>query len=721
MRIFVTSLGIISPIGENASQTLAALKTSACGLAPLSLFASSVDPPLPSGEIKSSLPDDVPRTHSLALIAAREAMAGIVAPPDAIVLGVTTGGMPASELLLKINDSDPKKFRYHGTGTVAHYLADALGCHGPVLTVSTACSSGMVALKIAVELLKSGKARRVLAGGADGLCRLTYYGFNSLQLVDPAGARPFDKDRRGMSVGEGAAMLVLEAAADPPAGALAEVLAIGLTCDAYHPAAPHPDGEGAAQAMRQALADAGCAASDIDYINLHGTGTPDNDKAEARALQALFSALPLPAASSVKGALGHTLGAAGAINAAVSVLCIVHGLLPANTGCRVPDPGLQLIPLSSPRRGPVSTVLSNAFGFGGNNASILLGKPAATAAPVQIKNRSTAFAVLGSSCLTGAGDCAQTLAALRDGAGISGMAPAKAIMAGLNESAVRRLKRLPRMALSLAIAAHGSSGSAEPPASVFFGTGWGGLSETHYFLSRLFSTEERFTSPTDFIGSVHNAPAGQVAMHFQAKGANITLTDGNYSFEQALFSAGLIAHETPGTIMVIAADEYHEKLTPLFDASAACAPTFSDGGCGLLLQPTDAAMGLRIAPLFFSNDPATDLTMHNLMLALGGAEAIGKKYGAVFAGIPAASRDKGGQQLAHFIKAAGCDCPVIDYREVTGEFASASAVAAALAVDCVRQGELPAGLRRTGPAPLNSRGILLLGMGRCITAVEILG
>ena len=721
MRVFVISLGIISPIGRNATETLAALETSACGLAPLSLFASCVDPPLPSGEIRSLLPGNVPRTHGLALIAAREAMALSNGPPDGIVIGCTTGGMPASELFLKNNAPDPEKFRYHGVGTVAHYLADALGCHGPVLTVSTACSSGMVALKIATELLKSGKVRRVLAGGADGLCRLTYYGFNSLQLVDPAGARPFDKDRRGMSVGEGAAMLVLEAATDPPAGALAEVLAVGLTCDAYHSAAPHPEGAGAVQAMRKALADAGCAASDIDYINLHGTGTPDNDATEARALQALFSTRPLPPVSSIKGAVGHTLGAAGAINSAISVLSIAHGLLPANIGCSLPDPALQLLPLNSPRRRPVSTVLSNAFGFGGNNASILLGKPAATLVPVQTKIRSTAFAVLGSSCLTGAGDCAQTLAALRDGAGISGMAPAKAIMTGLNESTVRRLKRLPRMALSLAIAAHSSSGSAETPASVFFGTGWGGLSETHDFLSRLFSTEERFTSPTDFIGSVHNAPAGQVALHFQAKGANITLTDGDYSFEQALFSAGLIASETAEAFMVIGADEYHEKLTPLFDASAACSSIPSDGGCGLLLQPSDAQMGVRIAPLFVSNDPASDLTIQFLIAALGGPENIGKKYGAVFAGIPCSHRDKGDEQLALFINAAGCNCPVIDYREVTGQFASASAVAAAIAVDCVTAGELPAGLHRSGPAPLHDRGILLLGLGKCITAVEILG
>ena len=495
-------------------------------------------------------------------------MAGVVGPPDAIVVGVTTGGMPASEPFLKSGAADPGMYRLHGAGTVAQYVAEALGCQGPVLTVSTACSSSMAALKLAVELLRSGRARRVLAGGADGLCRLTYYGFHSLQLVDPAGARPFDKDRRGMSLGEGAAMLLLEAAAEPPAGALAEVLGVGLSCDAYHPAAPHPDGDGALRAMRQALSAAGLQASEIEYINLHGTGTPDNDLAEARAVQALFGQSPLPPVSSLKGALGHTLGAAGAVNAAVSVLCISHGIIPANTGCREPDPALHLTPVAAPLRRPVAAVLSNAFGFGGNNASIVLGIPAAARVPVHNRSgRAKSFAVLGSACLTGAGNLAQTMKRLAAGETICGMAPAQAIMQGLQESAVRRLKRLPRMALSLAAAAcEGRDG----PAAICFGTGWGGLSETHDFLERLFSTQERFTSPTDFIGSVHNAPAGQAAIQLQAQGANLTLTDGDYSFEQALFSAGLIAHEADGPLLVMGADEYHEKLTPLFDPSAAC-------------------------------------------------------------------------------------------------------------------------------------------------------
>ena len=721
MRVFITSLGIISPIGGNATETLAALTTSTCGFAPLSLFDSSVDPPLPAGEVKSYLPDDVPRTHSLALIAAREAMAGVAGSPDAIVVGVTTGGMPASEPFLKSGSKDPNMFRLHGAGTVAHYVAEALGCQGPVLTVSTACSSSLAALKLAFELLRSGRARRVLAGGADGLCRLTYYGFNSLQLIDPKGARPFDKDRKGMSIGEGAAMLLLESAEEPPAGVLVEILGIGLSCDAHHPAAPHPEGDGALRAMRQALSQAGLQASEIDYINLHGTGTPDNDRAEARAVHALLGNTILPPVSSLKGSLGHTLGAAGAVNAAISVLCIRHGIIPANTGCREPDPALQLVPVCAPLRRPVKLVLSNAFGFGGNNASIAIGSPTHTGLPQVCRGTSPVFVVLGSSCLSGAGNLTQTLAALQGAAAVSGTVPTQAFMEGLDEGVVRRIKRLQRMVLSLAIAAQARVASAARPDAVFFGTGWGGLSETHAFLTRLFSSDERFTSPTDFIGSVHNAPAGQTAIHLQAKGPNITLSDGDYSFEQALYSAGLIAHEAAGPVMVIGADEYHEQLTPLFDASAAGDPSSSDGGGALLLQSTSEAKGLRIAPLFISNDLSSALTIEHLIEALGGPDNIGNKYGVVFAGIPGSYHDKANSQLAFFIQQTGLDCPIIDYRKTIGQFASASAVAAVIAVECVRAGEVPAGLCNSGVASLGGRGILLLGLGQCITAVEILG
>ncbi len=580
-------MGIISPFGQGIFDTIDSIKTAAREIKPLHLFPTS-ETPLPVGEIISfSSTEDLPRTHALALAAAEEAMENGGGPPDAIVIGVTTGGMPVTEELLKQGVVDPERYRNHSTGSIAENIARRVGCEGPVLTVSTACSSGSVALKIALEMLRSGRVKRVLAGGVDALCRLTYYGFHSLQLVDVTGAHPFDKGRRGMSVGEGAAMLLLTAAEIPPDDILAELVGAGLSCDAYHPASPHPEGVGALHAMKEALSDACISPADIDYIHLHGTGTVDNDLAEARAVHALFGDHPLPPLSSIKGSVGHSLAAAGAIGAVVSTLSITHGIIPANTGFHDPDPGLSLMPVREPLEAKINTVLVNAFGFGGNNAVLVIGRPGGQEdfkAPVsEVKPR--AFAILGSSCFTGAGDAVRTMEHISRGEGAGGIVPSAEILRFLSEKYVRRMKRLCRMGLSLAVSACADTTMTKPPASVFFGTGWGGLSETHDFLTKLFASNERFTSPTDFVGSVHNAAAGHVAIHFKATGPNVTMTGGDCSFEQALLSASLLTRNSDDPLLVIGADEYHEKLSPLFDASVAQAGVPADGGGALYLMP----------------------------------------------------------------------------------------------------------------------------------------
>ena len=368
MRIYIAGMGITSCLGEGVSRTRRAIQNGLTGIRPLSLFPTASNQPLPAGQASLMMSDDeLPRTHQLARRAADEAMVNSENAPDAVVMGVTTGGMLTTEDLLKKKVRDPGAYRLHATGSVAVDIARRFRCKGPALTVSTACSSGAAAIKIALEMLRSGNFKRVLAGGADSLCRLTYYGFNALQLVDPEGARPFDENRRGMSVAEGAAALLL--VANDRANAVAEICGAGISCDGYHPAKPHPEGLGALAAMQAALDDAGLATDQIDYISLHGTGTPDNDISEARAIDALFD-LNKPLHSSVKGAFGHTLAAAGALEAVVAAIGIADSLVPANVGCRHPDPELKLDPVRQPLRKPIETVLSNSFGFGGTNATL---------------------------------------------------------------------------------------------------------------------------------------------------------------------------------------------------------------------------------------------------------------------------------------------------------------------------------------------------------------
>ena len=717
IRVYIAGMGAITPAGRGVGRLRTLIENSWTALGEPNIFPIHSDQLLPAGQVPDFFESDhIPRTHQLALAAADEAMSGSKGKPDAIIIGVTTGGILTTESHLKGKKENPEGFAYHGAGTVAESIADKFRCKGPVITISNACSSGTAAVKIALELLRSGLARRVLAGGADSLCRLTYYGFKSLQLVDPSGAHPFDKNRRGMSVGEAAAMLYLVADKKPPQNVIAEIYGGGLSCDAYHPTAPDPEGKGAISAMKAAIRDAGISPADIDYINLHGTGTVDNDLCEAKAIKTLFGE-NLPFISSVKGALGHSLAASGAVEAVVCAMSVAQGLIPANNGFVDVDPELGIEPLRKTVRSKVKAALSNSFGFGGNNASIIVGD--CRNERTVIPKKPARLAVLGCSCITGAGDMKKTLGHLVSGRDCKGVPGAGDISESLKPSLVRRLKRLPRMALALASSAVEDSGIPDKPSAVFWGTGLGPLSETYDFLKKLYDSGEKFPSPTDFIGSVHNAPAGQTAIHFKAEGPNVTTTGGDYSFEQALFTAGLMADEISGPFLVMGADEYHNEFSPLFDRSVRIGKPPSDGGGALYVVKSEVKDTPMIDPVFFGNADHDPDIMTLLVKKLGSYEIDGD-FGAIFVGIPSAFRNRGESRLEQFLKLTRCKCPVIDYRRLFGEFASVSAVAVALSVGFKRAGEIPAGLGGIDKGSLVDKGILVLGLGKFVTAIKII-
>jgi len=712
-------MGLITPVSRGVPETKASIMNGVRGIGPVTLFPVPRGRSLPVGEIHGSFEmDGLPRTHQFALIAAEEAMADSSDAPDAIVIGGTTGGMALTEEHLKRGDTSRELFKYHATGSVAEYLAARLKCRGPVITVSTACSSGTAALKVALEMLREGRARNILVGGADSLCRLTYYGFNALQLIDPAGARPLDVDRRGMTVSEGAGMLLLEGKDKVPDNAIAEILGAGLSCDAYHPSSPDPEGTGALAAMRAAIKDGCISASEIDYVNLHGTGTIDNDLSEARALDRLFVE-DKPLLSSIKGAFGHSLAAAGAIEAVISAMSISDNFVPGNTGCKTPDPELRLNPVIEPMESDIQTVLSSSFGFGGNNASVVIGKPKKEGAAISSQGPSH-LTIVGCACITGAGKTRMTEKAFSEGRSCKGILPDREVSKDLSPKTVRRIKRLSRLALSLAIAAHKDSGESDDPNSLFFGTGWGPLSNTYDFLTKLYESGEHFTSPTDFIGSVHNAPAGLLAIRFRARGSNITTTGGDYSFEQSLMTASLLTKERDDLILVVGADESHEILSGLFDDSVSGDQTPSDGGGAICLRRADTPSGLRLLPTFFEYSKGNPSIILSLIDSLGGPAKIKSKYGALLAGIPGSLRERGRDQLSQFLEGSGFGGPVIDYRRLTGEFASASAVAAVLAVCFAREGKIPEGLCGKKSSSLNGKGILIIGLGKFVTAVEVI-
>jgi 3-oxoacyl-[acyl-carrier-protein] synthase-1 len=237
--------------------------------------------------------------------------------------------------------------------------------------VSTACSSSAKVFADAARLIAGGWIDAAIVGGVDSLCLTTLYGFHSLQLFQADICRPWDAQRAGVSLGEGAAFALLQREPDADRAPVGRLLGCGESSDAHHMSSPHPEGAPAAAAMRQALEGAKLAPAEIDYINLHGTGTPSNDAAEDRAVQSVFgTGVPC---SSTKGATGHTLGAAGGVEAVISLLALQHGLMPGGLNLRERDPDLAIDYLQANREGPVRHVLSNSFGFGGSNACLVLG------------------------------------------------------------------------------------------------------------------------------------------------------------------------------------------------------------------------------------------------------------------------------------------------------------------------------------------------------------
>jgi 3-oxoacyl-[acyl-carrier-protein] synthase-1 len=293
----------------------------------------------------------------------------------AVFMGTSTAGIHQTERAYRELDPDtealPDWYCYettHNCHSIAEFTRVALGLEGISSAVSTACSSSAKVFASARRAMASGLCDAAVVGGVDSLCLTTLYGFNALQLVSPDKCRPCAPDRAGISIGEAAGFALLERDA---AGATYALLGYGESSDAHHMSSPHPEGEGARLAMLAALHSAGLEAADIDYINLHGTGTVVNDLAESKAVARLFGdATPC---SSTKGWTGHTLGAAGIVEAVLGLLCIEHGFMPQTLNAEQLDPALQANILLAPRSEPVHRVLSNSFGFGGSNCSLILG------------------------------------------------------------------------------------------------------------------------------------------------------------------------------------------------------------------------------------------------------------------------------------------------------------------------------------------------------------
>lgn len=388
----ITSFTVTSALGRGLEATARRLAAAESGLAACRFETVDLDTFV--GEVPGVDARDLPealrrfdcRNNRLADLAlATDGFAETVASASArwgagrvgVFLGTSTAGILSTEIAYRHRDAAtgalPGDYRYretHNTSSVTEFVRDRLGLAGPALTHSTACSSSAKAFASAWRAIESGLADAAVVGGVDTLCLTTLYGFHSLGLLSPRPCRPWDANRDGISIGEGAAFFLIERA-QPGRDPAPRLLGFGESCDAYHMSSPHPQGEGARAAMLAALARAGLEPGDIDYVNLHGTATPANDAAEDQAVTAVFGdRVPC---SSTKGATGHTLGAAGAVEAAIALIAMAEGFVPAGLGLETPDPQLHARYATRTERRALRRTISNSFGFGGSNCSLILG------------------------------------------------------------------------------------------------------------------------------------------------------------------------------------------------------------------------------------------------------------------------------------------------------------------------------------------------------------
>ena len=402
-EILITGAGVASALGVGKADTLASLREGRSGIAPIRYLETSLrdfpvgEVPLSNEEIASrtGAPSSWPRTTLLSILSLKEALAQAGISPEGetfssaslrdpvranapekvspsgkdmlLISGTTVGGMDLTEKQF------PHYSLNHGCGASTDLAALYLGCFADATTLSTACSSAANAIVFGANLLRSGKYSRIVVGGSESLSNYHLNGFNSLMILDREPCRPFDATRAGLNLGEGAAYLVLEtaeSAEERGVKAMGRLSGFGNACDAFHQTASSENGEGAYLAMTKALKMAALEPGAIDYVNAHGTGTPNNDASESAALRRIFGD-DIPPVSSTKAVTGHTTSASGSIEAVICLLAMQEGFIPAQQNWKTPDPACVVPFTDAAAKRRIRNVISNAFGFGGNDTSLI--------------------------------------------------------------------------------------------------------------------------------------------------------------------------------------------------------------------------------------------------------------------------------------------------------------------------------------------------------------
>ena len=585
MKIVITGAGIVSAIGVGKAETLASLQAECSGIRPLR-YLKTDHHEFPVGEVQLSNdemcailgidPSKQPttRTALMGMVALKEALeeAQLQAedyPTIPLISGTTVGGMDKSELYyldFLENDSRNEYIRTHDCGACTEMIADHFGRFGMLSTLSTACSSAANAVILGAELLRSGRAECVVVGGSECITKFHLNGFASLMILDREPCRPFDESRAGLNLGEGAAWLVLETeehARRRKASSLACLAGYGNACDAFHQTATSADGEGPYLAMKQALKSAGITPAQVDYINAHGTGTGNNDISESTAIRRLFGE-QIPPVSSTKAFTGHTTSASGTIEAVICLLAMQHNFLPVNL--RFNNAGDCLTPVHKPTTKPLRHVLSNAFGFGGNDSALVLCNTDSTESTCNITTKQNRHIYLLSATQISAQEplseawidnpipLIEPLTRSREADYKQFIPPLEA----------RRMGLILKRAIATARTASAQAG-IDIPEAIITGTGLGCIENTEIFLDALCRQGEDQMMPTRFMQSTHNTISSIVAINLHAHGYNATYAHNTVSFQSALLDSMLqLRRGAINNALVCAHDEmthsYHALL-----------------------------------------------------------------------------------------------------------------------------------------------------------------
>ncbi|MBO7138361.1 MAG: beta-ketoacyl-[acyl-carrier-protein] synthase family protein [Bacteroidaceae bacterium] len=561
MGIAVTGLGIICAIGNDAASVLGSLKAKQTGIGPMRYLQSN-HKELPVGEVKLSNEEMkqmlgvdanavISRTVLMGAIAIRQALDNSNLTNSkfkegkrvVVISGTTVGGMDITEqyfMQIKEDNALLPILEKHDCGSSTREMADLAGLNdAEVCTVSTACSSAVNAIILGAEMLQNNEADIVIAGGTEALSRFHLNGFNSLMVLDKECCRPFDKDRAGLNLGEGAAFIVLQ---KRPESEGIFIRGYANRCDAFHQTASSENGEGAYLAMSKTLQMAGLRPQDIQYINAHGTGTPNNDSSESAAIRRVFGR-DIPPVSSTKGFTGHTTSASGSIETVICILALQNRFVPANLGwreqdeaCITPTQGIDNISLEN--------ILCNSFGFGGNDSALVISKEQGAGSEEQ-EDKSINFLVqrAEATILSPSGE-------------LDGGTLRKYISSG----EARRMTRLMKAATITSLKALQEAG-VESPDAIITATAYGMLETSEKFLIDMLENGEETLSPTLFMQSTHNTLSSAIAIRTKCHGYNMTYTQGKDSLDWALRDARrLIASGKAKTVLVGS----HDEATPTF-------------------------------------------------------------------------------------------------------------------------------------------------------------